>query len=276
MIIDFHTHIFSPDVKNHREKYINEDRLFASLYSNPRAKLITADDLISAMDEQHIDKSVILNIGWESHELCVRSNDYLINAMLRFPERLIAFCMVKPDSLDLALRELEQCSQNGVKGIGEMRPTTSLQTNEYLGPIVEYMTERKLILLTHSSEPVGHIYPGKGDITPEHLYPLIQRFPGLKIVCAHWGGGLPFYSLMPEVKTALENVYFDSAASPFLYTSQVYAETARLAGIDKILFGSDYPLLNPQRILNEISALKLTEEQSKKILSENATTLLNI
>jgi uncharacterized protein len=128
--------------------------------------------------------------------------------------------------------------------------------------------------LTHSSEPIGHSYSGKGNITPEALFPLISGFPELKLVCAHWGGGLPFYALMPEVKISLNNVYFDTAASPFIYSSQIYHQVTQLVGPEKILFGSDYPLIAPKRLLTEIDSLNLAETIKTQILSKNAGVLL--
>jgi predicted TIM-barrel fold metal-dependent hydrolase len=143
-------------------------------------------------------------------------------------------------------------------------------------PLVEILKKHRLILLTHASEPVGHEYPGKGGITPDILYPFITSFPDLTIVCAHWGGGLPFYALMPEVKRAMSNVFFDTAASPFLYSSQVYNQVVQLVGADKILFGSDYPLLEQSRLIQEIRSLDLPEETKGLILSGNARRLLCI
>jgi uncharacterized protein len=138
------------------------------------------------------------------------------------------------------------------------------------------MIKNKLILLTHSSEPAGHLYPGKGTATPDRLYSLIARYPDLTIVCAHWGGGLPFYALMPEVQKALQNIYFDSAASPFLYSPHVYTEVIELVGPDKVLLGSDYPLMPQSRLLTEINSLGLTQETKELILSGNARRLLNL
>jgi len=133
-----------------------------------------------------------------------------------------------------------------------------------------------MIVCTHSSEPLGHRYPGKGDITPELLYPFISAFPDLKLVCAHWGGGLPFYSMMPEVGKALQNVYFDCAASPYLYHPQIYNQVSSLVDPGHILFGSDYPLLKPRRLIKEIQALNLSEIIQNQILGINAKTLLGI
>jgi predicted TIM-barrel fold metal-dependent hydrolase len=81
---------------------------------------------------------------------------------------------------------------------------------------------------------------------------------------------------MPEVKKAMANVYFDTAASPFLYTPDIYNQVIPLVGADKILFGSDYPLLAPARLIKEIKALDLPEETESLILSGNARRLLGI
>ncbi len=279
MIIDFHTHVFPPGIKKNRSKYIDSDPCFAILYSKKDAKLATADELIASMDKDGVDISVIVNTGWTTHELCVETNDYILESIARYPKRLVGFCAIQPNSYEAALAEIERCAQAGIRGVGEMRPDIQLfdlSDETFMTPLVEVMTKYRLILLTHASEPVGHNYPGKGGVTPETLYPFITSFPDLPVVCAHWGGGLPFYALMPEVKQAMGNVLFDTAASPFLYSPQVYNQVVQLVGGDKVLFGSDYPLLAQSRLLNEIHALNLPEETKSLILSGNARRLLGI
>jgi predicted TIM-barrel fold metal-dependent hydrolase len=279
MIIDFHTHVFPPQIKKNRGKYIDSDPCFAILYSQKDAKLATAEELIASMDNAGVDISVITNIGWTTHELCVETNDYILESIARYPKRLVGFCTVQPNSYDAALAEIERCAKAGIKGVGEIRPDMQLFDlcdEAVMTPLIEAMTKHKLILLTHASEPVGHEYPGKGSITPDMLYPLITSFPNVTIVCAHWGGGLPFYALMPEVKRAIGNVFFDTAASPFLYSSQVYHQVTQLVGADKILFGSDYPLLAQSRLIEEIRSQDLPEEAKSLILSGNAQKLLDI
>ena len=279
MIIDFHTHVFSPRVKKDRSKYIESDPCFATLYSSPQARIATADELIDSMDKEEIDISVILNGGWTTHELCVETNDYILESINRYPDRLVGFCTVQPQSFEAAVAEIERCVKGGIKGVGEIRPDTQLfefTEGEIMEPFIEVIRKHNLILLTHSSEPVGHQYQGKGSITPDVLYPLITGFPDITVVCAHWGGGLPFYALMPEVKEVMSNVYFDSAASPFLYNPEIYSQVARLVGVDKILFGSDYPLLAPSHLLKEIDTLDLPQDTRDLILAGNAQRLLGI
>ena len=279
MIIDFHVHVLPPRIKEDRSRYVERDRAFAQIFSDAKAKIATAEDLINSMDRDGVDISVIVNYGWSTHELCVETNDYILESASRYPKRLIGFCAVNSYVDDASLLEIQRCVRGGVKGVGELRPDT--QTLDYSGenvikPFTDLLREYKLITLTHASEPVGHLYHGKGVATPELLYRFIANFAGLPVVCAHWGGGLPFYTLMPEVRDALEDVYFDTAVSPFLYRPEIYLQISRLIGADRILFGSDFPVITQGRILNEINEAGLPDEAKNEILAENARRLLGL
>ncbi len=279
MIIDFHTHALPPRVKNNRSRYVERDAAFAEIYAGEKAAIATADDLIANMDREGIDISVIVNYGWSTHDFCVETNDYILESIARYPKRLIGFCAVSSYHDDFSLAEIERCIRGGIKGVGELRPDTQLPvtvSQEKLAPFSQLLLKNNLVLLTHASEPVGHLYRGKGAATPERLYKFIASFTGVPVVCAHWGGGLPFYTLMPEVRQALENVYFDTAISPFLYRPEIYRYVRDLVGADRILFGSDYPVMAPSRLLREINTVELSDEDRDMILSGNARRLLGI
>lgn len=277
MVIDFHTHIFPPWIKGKRSEYIRRDPCFSLLYSNSKAELITAEELIVRMDDNEVDMSVVLNIGWVSQDICVETNNYILEATSKYPDRLVAFCAVQPKAGDVAINEMVHCAEAGAKGLGEMRSDVqgySLTDSMLMEPLISEAVKHGLIFLTHSSEPVGHQYTGKGNITPLLLYSFIQKFPELKVVCAHWGGGLPFYALMPEVGDALANVFFDTAATVFLYRAQIFKQVSGLIGSDKILFGSDCPLLEPSQVITQIRAANLNNEEMVEILGANAKKLL--
>jgi predicted TIM-barrel fold metal-dependent hydrolase len=277
VIIDFHTHIFPPWLRERRDEYVKSDPCFALLYAQPKARLATAEELLAAMDEAGIDSSVVLNIGWVSHELCVRTNDYILDSVSRYPRRLVGFCAVQPRAGDAAIAEIERCAKAGAKGIGELRSDVQafdLTDKKTMKPLVDAALKHDLILLTHSSEPVGHEYSGKGSITPDILYSFVTAFPSLKLVCAHWGGGLPFYALMPEVTAALANVLFDTAATIFLYKPEIFEQVSHIIGSDRILFGTDYPLVHQNRVLAQVQSARLPEEDKAKILGDNARKML--
>ena len=258
MVTDFHTHILPPWLSQEREKWAKRDATFGELLADPRAKLATAEDLISAMDADGVDQSVTMGFGWTDIDLARECNDYIAESVLAHPDRLIGFGSVNPAWGDDGLRELERCAQMGLKGLGELHPDTQgfdLGDADTMRPILEVADEHGLVVTTHSSEPVGHQYQGKGRTTPDVLMRFIENardHPNVKIVCAHWGGGLPFYALMPEVKEAIENVWFDTAASPFLYDANIYAMVSRIVGVDRVLLGSDYPLIRFSRLRIEM------------------------
>ncbi|MDY6917989.1 MAG: amidohydrolase family protein [Chloroflexota bacterium] len=279
VIVDFHTHIVPPWIKERRQDYLGRDALFDHLYANPKAKLATAEDLVTSMDEESIDVSVALNLGWISHELCVETNDYIMEAIARHPRRLVGFGAVQPTAGDAAVAEVERCASGGLKGIGELRPDVQgfdPGDEALMAPLVEMAARHDMILLTHASEPVGHQYAGKGEVTPDVLYRFITRFPQLPFVCAHWGGGLPFYALMPEVAAALKNVYFDTAATPFLYRPDIFRYVADIAGVDKVLFGTDYPLMRQSRVMDQVRSVGMGEKAEGLILGGNARRLLGV
>jgi len=279
MIIDFHTHIFPPDLKHKRAQFLERDQCFNALYGDPKAKIATADEVIENMDKEGIDISVVHNIGWASHELCCVTNDYILESIARYPDRLIGFCAVQPLAGDKAVSEVKRCIQGGIKGIGELRCDTQgfdLADTEIMSPIIDLAMKHQLIIGTHTSEPVGHLYPGKGAITPDILYRFLQNFPEVDVVFAHWGGGLPFYALMPEVGKAMVHSYFDTAASPFLYKDDIFTHIAAIVGVEKILFGSDFPLIRQDRIVNTINALDIPENEKEMMLGGNARRLLGL
>jgi predicted TIM-barrel fold metal-dependent hydrolase len=279
MIIDFHTHALPPQIKANRSRYVEKDTAFAEIYSSEKATIATAEDLIASMDREDIDISVVVNYGWNTHELCVETNDYILESITRYPKRLVGFGAVASYHDDKSLAEIERCVKGGIKGVGELRPDVQSPetiTPKMLEPFSRLLVKHNLILLTHASDPVGHHYRGKGTATPERLEQFIASFSGVPVVCAHWGGGLPFYTLMPEVRQALENVYFDTAISPYLYRPEIYRYVRDLVGADRILFGSDYPVITPSRLLREMDTVELSDEDREMILSGNARRLLNI
>jgi predicted TIM-barrel fold metal-dependent hydrolase len=72
----------------------------------------------------------------------------------------------------------------------------------------------------------------------------------------------------------LTNVFFDTAATVFLYQPQIFPQVSDIIGSDKILFGSDYPLIPQSRIMAQIQSLKLAKRDKTKILGGNAQNLL--
>ena len=193
-VIDFHTHIFPPRMRENRELYARRDRTFAALYADPKARMASADDLIAAMDKDGVDVAVAMGIGWSDYDTAREANDYIIEATRRCEGRIIGFAGINPAWGDKAVWEAERCADAGLRGIGELHPDTQrfdLADKNTMAGLMAVSQDRELIVTTHSSEPVGHLYTGKGSVTPQVLMQFIDNFPDATIVCAHWGAGCP-------------------------------------------------------------------------------------
>ena len=279
MIIDTHCHILPPTFPERHGELARRDATFASLFPRPGAKMATAESLIAAMDEAGVGHSVVAGFGWTDAGLAREANEYIAQAVSRHPERLTGFCSVNPAWGDPALVEIERCAAAGLKGVGELHSDTQgfdITCPGTMAPLMKLARELGVPVLLHTSEPVGHQYPGKGATTPDRVYKFIRNFPENVIICAHWGGGLPFYGLMPEVPGELANVYFDTAASPFLYRREIFELAARAIGAGKILFGTDFPLINQKRMLDQVEVCALDAGARTAILGGNAASLLGL
>jgi len=143
-----------------------------------------------------------------------------------------------------------------------------------LKPLGEVLKEASLPVLIHVNEPVGHPYPGKGRVGPAEIGALVEALQGITVILAHWGGGFFFYELMPEIAALCQGVYYDTAASPFLYNNRVYTVALSIIGPQRILFGSDYPLISPDRYVREMREAGIEGAQLEAILGGNARRLL--
>lgn len=277
LIIDAHTHVFSPDVIQRREIYCKRDASFSFIYENPDSRMVTYQELIEEMDNTAVDISVVCGFPWRSLDLCRQQNDYVMEAVAAYPDRLVGLATVNPLAGRACDAELERCFEGGLKGVGEISADAQgfrLDDERTAGRLVGAVREAGLFLLLHVNEDLGHYYPGKTPTTPRVVYGFLEKWSDVPTVMAHWGGGLCFYELMPEVAKVTSSVYYDTAASPFLYNKRVYKVAVEIVGAGRILFGTDFPLLKMRRHLNEIESAGLDPEVLEGILSRNAQGLL--
>ena len=279
MIIDFHTHLFPESICSGRECFCESEPAFELLYHSPTSRLVSATELLAAMDANGIDQSVVFGFPWQNPELFKLHNDYIMEVVQRHSGRLIGFGCFDPFSGE-APREAERCLAGGLSGIGELafyRSGIDDDAIDRLAPVMDICRDRGRPVLIHTNEPVGHAYPGKTPNTLAQIYRMVKRFSANSIVLAHWGGGLFFFNLLKkEVKEQLRNVYFDTAASPFLYNPEIYRIAIQLVGAEKILFGSDYPLLAPVRYFKEMEEANLTGVEREQICGLNAARLFKL
>jgi predicted TIM-barrel fold metal-dependent hydrolase len=270
VIIDFHTHIFPPDVRDRRQEYLRRDPTFAEMYAHPRAKIATAEDLLRSMDESGVDMSVALGFAWRDHEDCVRHNDYLLEVAKKSGGRIVPFCAVNLQAGEAAAAEVERCVGGGARGLGELRPDSQgWSLDGEAGDLLAGLARRHgLVLLFHVTEPAGRDYPGKQGLSLDSFQRFLTRARGVAVVGAHLAGGLPLHDPAPA------NVYADTAALRFLYEPAVLAELAKAAWVERLLFGSDFPLVSQAAALADVRAGGLDGAALARVLGENALALL--
>jgi uncharacterized protein len=277
-VVDAHVHIFPDEVGRDRAAWLFRDRWFQALYRNPKARLATAEDLIESMDLAGVDHSIVCGFPWSDDAHCTFHNEYMADAAHRFPERISWLAIVAPGNH--AGQTAEECLASGAVGIGELNADAQgfvwTETSR-LAPITEAAQAFDRPIMVHASEPLGHDYPGKGRATPDQLLALAESFPELRIVAAHWGGGLPFFELMPEIRLMLGNLAYDSAATTYLYEHTVFEHAMRICGADKVIFASDYPVLRQDRLIARMAGTEWPSiEIARKVMGGNAARMYRL
>lgn len=279
MIIDVHSHVFPEAIQRARKRFFSNEPAFELLYKSPESKLAGAPETIAMMDQAGVDRAVVFGFPWQDASTFRLNNDYVIESVRQYPDRLMGLCCVDPFHPE-AVSETARCLDAGLHGVGELafyRSGIDAACLDHLTPIMALCLDRGVPVMIHTNEPVGHLYPGKTPNTLAQIYALVKRFPENKIILAHWGGGILFYCLLKkEVRAVLKNVYYDTAASPFLYTPDIYLVAKKLGLIQRILLGSDYPLLPPSRYLRELQNSGLSARDITAICGANASRCFGI
>ena len=279
LVIDIHTHIFPSEVIHERDGFFDGEPEFRLLYESPKSKLASAETLIQSMDENGVDRSVVFGFPWRTPDFLVRHNDYVLEAAAKYPSRLIPLACLDLFS-DKCISEAQKRCHEGVAGFGELAVYKAAESIDAVldnfRETARLCREKGLVLLVHANEPVGHIYPGKAPFGLDFYYSLVKAAEGVTLIFAHWGGGILFFELLKkEAPELFRTVFYDTAASPFLYRAEIYKAATCIVGSAKVLFGSDYPLISPKRYFNEIWGSGLDEDDVLAILGENAARIFS-
>ncbi len=272
IVVDAHVHAFPDEVITGRDDLVRRDHWFGHLYANPTALLTNDADLLVSMASSGVDHSVMCGFPWSDPGLCRLNNDWMAAASAASGGRLSWLGIVVPDH-PTAPAEAERCFAIGASGIGELNADGQgfdLTDQPGLAAFTATCAAAGRPILLHATEPVGHAYPGKGTATPDRLLRFLAANQDLDIVLAHWGGGLPFYELMPEVAALCRRVRYDTAASPYLYRHDILQVATSLVGPDRILWGSDFPVLRQGRFLRRTLATDLDPDSLRLIVGDSA------
>lgn len=233
---------------------------------------------LRALDAKaNIGRSALIVIGFGNPEDVRAKNDAVMAAASADPKHFYAVASVNPDNGDAALAELDRLATRGVRII-KLHPSS--QEFDVASPIVVRIAERAgaldLTLLFDSFDPFDSGQIGK-------FVKLTMAQPNTNFILAH----MTFHRFRETITFAMlrkmgagGNVWFDlSAIAPTYADSPVEAElvwTMRKVGMDRMIFGSDWPVYTPAESVAAVRNLGLTAKEQKLVFNDNIAKLLEV
>ena len=274
--VDFHIHVYPPEIICDAETLSQREPYFNALTHNRVHRWGTIEDLLSRMERDDVERAVVGGFAFRDLGLCRLCNDYIIEGVRRHPDKLSGLCLVPPLARG-ASEEILRCAEAGLVGVGELFPegqNIDITDRDQTWRLAGVLHEANLCVLWHTAEPVGHAYVGKGNVGPREAAAFCMNHPEVKTVFAHLGGGLWLYELMPEMRLYLSNARYDLAALPWLYGPLVL-KTIESAGVaHKFLMGTDFPILDSSRYETMLAASGIGEDTAARIARTNALDFL--
>ncbi len=277
--IDVHTHA---EVGRGGEDGLKPEwRTAAARYFGEHA-LPTADDVAEYYRARRL-AAVIFSVDAETVTgRRAAPNEEIAEVAAAHPDVLIAFASVDPNKGARAVEEAKRLiREHGVRGF-KFHPNIQgfFPNDRSVYPLYEVIAEAGLPALFHTGHSgIGAGLPGGGGIRLKYSNPIYVDdvavdFPELPIVLAH--PSFPWQDEAISVALHKEQVYIDlSGWSPKYFPPQLvrYANTLLR---DRVLFGSDYPMLTPDRWLADFEGLDIKPDVRPLILKENAARLLGL
>lgn len=258
-IIDVHTHVME-----------NGD--------DPISRQGTRPLHLAAMRAAGVGASVVLPIAPKGDLGKTRELNDAVLAFARLnPQRVIPFASVHPDDGEAAFAELQRAAHAGARGL-KLHPNTQRfdVASPAVAALVEKATELKLPVTFDAYSPFDADEIGK-------LVKLALSQPRARLILAHLGGPrfpeLIVFWVLPKYGVP-RNVWFDLSAAATLYARSPFQDQfvfiCRKVGVDRLLFGSDFPFFQPTEALAAVHALGFTAEEERQLLYTNAHTLLDL
>ncbi len=261
-IIDIHAHVFPPRMAARAVASISD------FYDIPMAaESGTADELLAISQACGIAFTVVFSTATRVEQ--VESINRFMTQCQQHPA-LIAFGSLHPDQTTREIGEtLEVIMGNDLRGI-KMHP--DFQQVHADSPFMQELCHQlhgRLPLMLHAGDP-------RYDYShPYRISRLAEKFPETTIIAAHFGG----WSRWPEAiesLSGLPNVLVDTSSSLPLMSPAEACALIEAFGIERVLFGSDYPMWRPDQEIALVKALNLTAAENKAIFWTNSARLLGL
>ncbi len=258
-----------------------ELREAARSYFRSDQALPTVDDVAAYYRERRM-AAVVFTVDWEARSgIPPIPNEEIAEAAAANADVLIAFASVDPGRPDAVERARRLIADHGVKGFKFHPNLQAFHPNDPSAyPLYEAIAEAGLPALFHTGHSgMGTGLPGGGGFRLKYSNPMAlddvaADFPELEIVLAH--PSFPWQDEAISICLHKQNVWIDlSGWSPKYFPPQLvqYANTQLKT---KVLFGSDFPLITPDRWLADFEQAAFKDDVRPLVLKENAARLLGL
>ena len=211
------------------------------------------------------------------------SNDYISEIVTSYPGRFIGFAAIDPWQGKASVEELERAVKDlSLRGL-KLHPVQQAfhPNDEKFYPLYEKAMELNIPVLFHSGIAAsGSCMAGGGGIKLKYSAPIpgmddvAADFPHLTVIMAH--PGWPWIEEQIAVALHKPNVYLDLSGWLPRYIPKQLLDEANTRLQDKVLFGSDYPFITPDKWLKDWEQIPIKDEIQPKILLENAKKALHL
>jgi predicted TIM-barrel fold metal-dependent hydrolase len=276
--IDTHVHITTGE----RAASDGNERTAAALAYFKVEKMHASGDEIAELYRGLELAAVIFDVDSETRGGARISNDETAQAAQRHPDVLIGFGSVDPWKGKLAIDEARRCVEElGLKGFKFHPPIQAFEPcDPRFSPLFETITRLGVPCVFHTGmSGIGAGTPGGSGIRLRYGQPMLLddlavEFPELVIIGAHpsW----PWQEEMLAIARHKSNVYLDMSGWAPKYFPPSLVQQANSLLQDKCLFGSDFPVISPERWLKEFAELPLKDSVRPKILKQNAARVLGL
>lgn len=259
-IIDFHDHIYPDKI---REKALQS---IADSYEITIDFDGTVDTLLKVGKEAGISQFVALPVAVSGRHV-ESINDYALSVQNANPD-IISFGSIHVD-YENKEEEVKRIKELGLHGI-KLHPDSQgfRVDDERMFPVYQAMCDLDLPLEVHGGD-----YRYDFD-NPERIAHVIDEFPKLTVLAAHFGGWLLYDRAVDALLD--KNCYLDCSSSCLYTGKRRFKELIRTFGAERIVFGTDFPMWNPRVEVNNLLDLGLTEEELELIFYKNAEKILKM
>ena len=253
----------------------------ASSYFGSAPYQPTAQDVADYYRERNL-LAVVFNVDDEAGMGRKRlGNAEVLEAARNNPDVMIPFASVDPHKGKLGVREAREWIEAGARGFKFHPNTQAFWPNDRtFYPLYEVIAEAGLIALFHSGTTgIGAGMPGGGGVRLKYSNPMCiddvaADFPELKIILAH--PSFPWQEEALAIAVHKPNVYIDLSGWSPKYFPEILIQYTNTRLKDKMLFGSDFPLIAPDRWLKDFEKLPIKDEVRPLVLKHNAAKLLGL